>query len=150
MPIPPPTGPTDSPSNATEGAARVGPAATLERDAKAFCDAVRASLRGRRIALGLSEQDVAGRADLSHSAIETFESGPGDLDLMTVFRIAAALQCRPTLVFEPAAEPAAPGAARETNAAAQAGAPGDGSRGPGGSAAALHDLRLDVDWEGDD
>ena len=103
-------------------------AAQMERDAEAFCDKVRTDLKLHRLAIGLNQKELAERVDVSQSAISKMESGRGDLNLKTVFRIADALRLKPVMGFASAAPHAAaaeghaPVAAAAARAAAVAGA----------------------------
>jgi len=100
---------------------RFDAAAKVEREAEAFCEEVRNDLKAYRLALGVSQKEIAEKVELGQPAISKIESGRGDLNLKTVFRIADALGLRPVLAFAPAAHAAAerPPAA-ETAAAAAA------------------------------
>ena len=74
-------------------------AARMEREAEVFCDKVRTDLKSHRLALGLHQNELAERVQLSQSAISKIENGRGDLNLKTVFRIAAALGFNPVVAF---------------------------------------------------
>jgi transcriptional regulator with XRE-family HTH domain len=74
-------------------------AAQVERGAEAFCDKVRTELKAHRLALGLNQQELADRIEVSQSAISKIESGHGDLSLKTVFRIAEAMRLNPVMAF---------------------------------------------------
>ena len=47
----------------------------------------------RRVKLGLSQTEVAGRMGTSQSAVARFESGEADVRLSTIERYAAAIGC---------------------------------------------------------
>jgi transcriptional regulator with XRE-family HTH domain len=79
-------------------------AASIERDAEAFCEKIRSDLRSHRIALGVSQKELAGRLELGQSAISKIESGRGDLSLKMVFRLAEALGLESAYAFGPVAQ----------------------------------------------
>jgi transcriptional regulator with XRE-family HTH domain len=66
-------------------------AATEEAQGLAFCDSLRADLRRQRKAQGLTLADVAERMEVSPSSVSHFETGSGNLNLMTAWRYARAM-----------------------------------------------------------
>ena len=68
-----------------------GAAARVERDAEALCEGIRNDLKSHRVALGVSQKELAERLELSQPAISKIESGRGDLSIKMVYRLADAL-----------------------------------------------------------
>jgi transcriptional regulator with XRE-family HTH domain len=74
-------------------------ALSAEQDAERFCSEVRAELQEKRKSLGINQETMAKRLNLSQSAISKLESGRGDIGLKTVHRYARALGLRPMMTY---------------------------------------------------
>jgi transcriptional regulator with XRE-family HTH domain len=92
-------------------------AARVERDAEALCERIRNDLKSHRVALGVSQKELAKRLELSQPAISKIESGRGDLSIKMVYRVADALGLKSVHAFAPAsgAEPESRSPAAQTS-----------------------------------
>lgn len=66
-------------------------ALTAEQRFQSVCTKVREDLRDLRVALGLTQGDVAERLGMTQSGVSRLEGGVGDIGLMTVCRYADVL-----------------------------------------------------------
>jgi len=71
--------------------------AKLDKDS----DLVRfgASIRARRIALGLSQEALADHAEIDRSHMGKLERGERNVTFLNILRIARAVQCKPSDLF---------------------------------------------------
>jgi DNA-binding XRE family transcriptional regulator len=92
-------------------------ASDAEARMEAFCASVRNDLQLRRRNKNLNQEEVAGRLNLTQSAISKIEAGDGDIGLRTIYRYAGAIGLRPIVTFTPdeereVVESSSPGAPR--------------------------------------
>ncbi len=76
-------------------------ASDAEARMEAFCASVRNDLQLRRRDKKLNQEEVAGRLNLTQSAISKIEVGDGDIGLRTLYRYAGAIGLRPVVTFMP-------------------------------------------------
>jgi len=58
------------------------------------------TLRARRMAMGLTQEDLAEKADLHRTYIADIERGTRNLSLRNIERLAGALECSISALFE--------------------------------------------------
>jgi transcriptional regulator with XRE-family HTH domain len=85
-------------------AALVGLTALRETLAEAFCSNLRKELREKRKSVGIDQEKLGRRLNLSQSAISKIEGGRGDIGVKTLHRYARALGLRPVLGYVPTVE----------------------------------------------
>jgi transcriptional regulator with XRE-family HTH domain len=83
---------------------RYGAAVLFERDAEAFCQAVRSELRKRRRQKKLNQQELGAAVGLTQSAISRIERSEGDIGLKSIYRYATALGLQPVVTFTPSVD----------------------------------------------
>jgi transcriptional regulator with XRE-family HTH domain len=76
-------------------------ALSAEGDAERFCSNVRKELREKRKSLGIDQEKMGRRLNLSQSAISKIEGGRGDIGMKTLHRYARALGLQPVLGYVP-------------------------------------------------
>jgi transcriptional regulator with XRE-family HTH domain len=87
-----------------EDAPGYGAAVQFERDAEAFCQAVRGELRKRRKLKKLDQEELGASIGLTQSAISRIERSEGDIGLKSIYRYASALGLHPVVTFTPSVD----------------------------------------------
>ena len=68
--------------------------------AKSIKSAFGARVRAERKRLGLSQEELAARADLDRSYIGGVERGSRNISLLNIYKVARALKVRPEALFQ--------------------------------------------------